>query len=64
MQLEVDSMLPIISYIRVSDKKQGRSGLGLKAQQQAIDRFTQFEGLKVVKKNSAGCRAMCISSLV
>lgn len=43
-------MLSIISYIRVSDKKQGRSGLGLKAQQQAIDRFTQFEGLKVVKK--------------
>jgi DNA invertase Pin-like site-specific DNA recombinase len=50
MQFEVELMLPIISYIRVSDKKQGRSGLGLEAQQEAIDRFTQFEGLKVVKE--------------
>jgi DNA invertase Pin-like site-specific DNA recombinase len=35
---------PAIAYIRVSGKKQGRSGLGLEAQQAAITRFAETEG--------------------
>jgi len=32
-------MKPIIAYIRVSTKRQGRSGLGLEAQQEALDAY-------------------------
>jgi DNA invertase Pin-like site-specific DNA recombinase len=35
---------PLIGYIRVSTGKQGRSGLGLEAQREAITRFAQAEG--------------------
>jgi DNA invertase Pin-like site-specific DNA recombinase len=38
----------IVSYIRVSTDKQGKSGLGLQAQRQAIARFAVTEGLEVV----------------
>jgi DNA invertase Pin-like site-specific DNA recombinase len=38
----------IISYARVSTDKQGRSGLGLAAQRDAIARFAQVEGLAVI----------------
>lgn len=34
----------LIGYIRVSTGKQGRSGLGLEAQREAISRFAQAEG--------------------
>jgi len=37
----------IISYIRVSTARQGRSGLGLEAQREAIARFAQAEGFEL-----------------
>jgi DNA invertase Pin-like site-specific DNA recombinase len=37
-------MRPAIGYIRVSTAKQGRSGLGLEAQQEALRRFAEAEG--------------------
>jgi DNA invertase Pin-like site-specific DNA recombinase len=37
-------MRPAIGYIRVSTEKQGRSGLGLEAQQEALQRFAEAEG--------------------
>ena len=38
----------IVSYIRVSTDKQGKSGLGLQAQRQAIAHFAVTKGLEVV----------------
>ena len=38
---------PIIAYIRVSTDKQGKSGLGLEAQREAIARFATAEALRV-----------------
>jgi DNA invertase Pin-like site-specific DNA recombinase len=38
---------PIIAYIRVSTDKQGKSGLGLSAQRDAIARFAASESLEV-----------------
>jgi DNA invertase Pin-like site-specific DNA recombinase len=38
---------PIIAYIRVSSDKQGKSGLGLEAQRDAIARFAASESLEV-----------------
>jgi DNA invertase Pin-like site-specific DNA recombinase len=43
-------MRQIISYIRVSTGKQGRSGLGVEAQRQAIARFAAAEGREVLAK--------------
>jgi DNA invertase Pin-like site-specific DNA recombinase len=40
-------MKPAIAYIRVSTQRQGRSGLGLEAQQSAITRFCEAEGFTV-----------------
>src|SRR5215470_9713977 len=40
-------MRPAISYIRVSKPKQGRSGLGLEAQQAAIKTFCAQHGYKI-----------------
>ena len=37
----------LIAYYRVSTRKQGRSGLGLEAQQQAVAKFAQAEGFKI-----------------
>jgi DNA invertase Pin-like site-specific DNA recombinase len=34
----------LISYLRVSTGKQGRSGLGIEAQREAIARFVETEG--------------------
>jgi DNA invertase Pin-like site-specific DNA recombinase len=41
-------MKPIIAYIRVSSQKQGRSGLGLEAQQAAVQQFAGLEGYEIV----------------
>jgi DNA invertase Pin-like site-specific DNA recombinase len=40
-------MHPAVSYIRVSKPKQGRSGLGLEAQQAAIKTFCAQHGYKL-----------------
>ena len=40
-------MRPAVSYIRVSKPKQGRSGLGLEAQQAAIKTFCAHQGYKI-----------------
>jgi DNA invertase Pin-like site-specific DNA recombinase len=37
----------IVAYLRVSTGKQGKSGLGIEAQREAIARFAQAEGLVV-----------------
>ena len=39
-------MRPVISYIRVSTGKQGKSGLGIEGQRAAIARFAAAEGLE------------------
>ena len=38
---------PIIAYIRVSTARQGRSGLGLEAQREAVARFAAAEGFEI-----------------
>lgn len=44
--------LPCVAYYRVSTARQGRSGLGLEAQQAAVARFGEAEGFEVVKEFS------------
>jgi len=39
----------MVAYLRVSTQKQGASGLGLEAQNQAIRRFAEAEGRRVVE---------------
>jgi DNA invertase Pin-like site-specific DNA recombinase len=41
-------MVGIIAYVRVSTAQQGKSGLGLAAQQEAITRFAAAEGREVL----------------
>lgn len=40
----------VITYIRVSTAKQGRSGLGIEAQRQALHQFAKAEGLDPVRE--------------
>lgn len=42
-------MQPAIAYVRVSTDRQGRSGLGLEAQQEAISAFLQREGYQLTE---------------
>jgi DNA invertase Pin-like site-specific DNA recombinase len=42
-------MKPALGYIRVSTQKQGRSGLGLEAQQAALARFAEAEGFELLE---------------
>jgi DNA invertase Pin-like site-specific DNA recombinase len=42
-------MKSAVAYIRVSTQRQGKSGLGLEAQQVALARFAQAEGYDLVK---------------
>jgi DNA invertase Pin-like site-specific DNA recombinase len=42
-------MKTLIAYLRVSTQKQGKSGLGIEAQQAMIARFAEAEGLTVVE---------------
>ncbi len=39
----------LIGYVRVSTSKQGRSGLGIEAQQEALTRFAQAEGFDLTR---------------
>ncbi len=41
---------PLITYIRVSTSRQGRSGLGIEAQRQVLAQFAQTEGFEVVRE--------------
>lgn len=41
---------PLIAYIRVSTTQQGRSGLGIEAQREALTRFAQAEGFEVARE--------------
>jgi DNA invertase Pin-like site-specific DNA recombinase len=41
---------PLITYIRVSTSRQGRSGLGIEAQRQVLAMFAQAEGFEVVRE--------------
>jgi DNA invertase Pin-like site-specific DNA recombinase len=40
---------PLVAYIRVSTSRQGRSGLGLEAQRQAVEGFAAAEGFEIVQ---------------
>src|SRR5215831_10178523 len=48
-KLQGEAMKPAIGYIRVSTARQGRSGLGLEAQQAALAKFCDAEAFKLVK---------------
>lgn len=39
---------PLVAYLRVSTAEQGRSGLGLEAQRDAVRRFADAEGFEIV----------------
>src|SRR6202166_154826 len=40
----------VITYIRVSTTQQGRSGLGIEAQRQALQQFAKAEGFELVRE--------------
>jgi DNA invertase Pin-like site-specific DNA recombinase len=46
--MEVTTMTSAVGYLRVSTSEQGRSGLGLAAQRQAIEDFAKGEGLQIM----------------
>jgi DNA invertase Pin-like site-specific DNA recombinase len=40
----------LVTYIRVSTSRQGRSGLGIEAQRQTLVQFANAEGFEVVRE--------------
>ena len=46
--IQNDAMQPCIAYYRVSTNKQGKSGLGLEAQQAAVATFTKSRGYQII----------------
>lgn len=44
------SVRPLVCYIRVSTSQQGRSGLGIEGQREALVRFAQAEGFDIVRE--------------
>lgn len=43
-------MKPIVAYLRVSTAQQGKSGLGIEAQRDAINRFIEAQGFNLVEE--------------
>src|SRR5580765_3331418 len=43
-------MSDLITYIRVSTSQQGRSGLGIEAQRQALAHFAKSEGFTITRE--------------
>lgn len=43
-------MKPVITYIRVSTAQQGKSGLGIEAQREALARFAEAEGMQIIEE--------------
>jgi DNA invertase Pin-like site-specific DNA recombinase len=43
-------MPELISYLRVSTRKQGKSGLGLEAQRRAVAAFAEAEGFEIISE--------------
>jgi len=41
--------MQVVAYLRVSTTKQERSGLGIEAQREAIERFTAAEGYEIIE---------------
>ncbi len=41
-------MQQVVGYVRVSTAQQGRSGLGIEAQREALERFAATEGMEIV----------------
>jgi DNA invertase Pin-like site-specific DNA recombinase len=44
-------MKPVVSYLRVSTDRQGRNGLGIEAQRDAIARFVEAEGYTIAAEH-------------
>jgi DNA invertase Pin-like site-specific DNA recombinase len=47
--MATEKLRTLIGYVRVSTSQQGRSGLGLEAQKQALQRFAEAEGFTLVR---------------
>jgi len=56
-------MRQVVSYLRVSTHKQGKSGLGIEAQREAVARFATAEGMELLSEyveveTGKGCDAL------